>query len=157
MLVIMHDYTVGANGEIRDFWVINWISEMSLMDIKARIRLIKKKLISSSGIEPATYLILKNRRNLMRSWGHLAACVSACVSSFLLLGNAPVNTFPRQRMHMFEASFSMRSVWYRRKVGVQFFPELLAELYFKFAAEKWVEGCVRVCVRACEDGIRCWR
>jgi hypothetical protein len=45
------------------------------------------------------------------------------------MGNGSVHTFLRQRVHatideMLEASFSMRSVSYQRKMGYQFFPEL---------------------------------
>jgi hypothetical protein len=47
-----------------------------------------------------------------------------------LLGNGSVKTLPRQRRHamreeLLEASFSMRSMLYQRKVAVQIFPELL--------------------------------
>jgi hypothetical protein len=46
--------------------------------------------------------------------------VSVCLSPLPLLGNSSVNTFPRQRIYekieFLEASFSMRSLLYQRRV-----------------------------------------
>jgi hypothetical protein len=65
------------------------------------------------------------------TWAHLngalhksppSICLSVCVSLLSLLDNSSVKTLPRQRIHMqrlelSDASFSMRSVLYQRKVG----------------------------------------
>jgi hypothetical protein len=61
--------------------------------------------------------------------------VSMCNPSLLLV-NGSVNTFQRQRIHatideFLDASFTMRSVSYQRKVVDWFFPELLVVLFMK--------------------------
>jgi hypothetical protein len=67
---------------------------------------------------PARTNTCNNRRSLGR------VCLWVCLYNLVsLLGNNSVNTFPWQR-RFFEASFSMRSVLYQRKVCDYFFPEL---------------------------------
>jgi hypothetical protein len=74
------------------------------------------------------------------TWAHLngvlhiylsSVCASVWISDLSLLGNGSVNTFPRQRIHatieLLDASFSVRSASYQRRVCGSVYPAVIGQ------------------------------